>query len=197
LLVRRNAPFDRYVAGDFDAITPAAKRGLALFIGKAACHGCHSGASFSDQLIHNAGVAHTGPNLPAQDRGAADDVPTLLTATFNGAGQYSDDPAFGKAKLDPLRAIAAAAPGAFRTKNLRTDVARTAPYMHNGSIATLAEVVAFYNRGGDAAGFEGTKDPKMKPLNLTALEQADVVAFLETLAGEPISAVLTADTSAR
>jgi hypothetical protein len=57
--------------------------------------------------------------------------------------------------------------------------------------------VAFYNRGGDAVGFEGTKDPKMKPLNLTALEQADVVAFLETLAGEPISAVLTADTSAR
>jgi len=70
--------------------------------------------------------------------------------------------------------------GAFKTPTLR-EVANTAPYMHDGSEKTLDEVVAFYNRGGRRNKWLSTK---MKPLNLTKQEQADVVEFLKALSGE-------------
>lgn len=72
--------------------------------------------------------------------------------------------------------------GAFKTPTLR-DVALTAPYMHNGMYATLEEVVEHYNRGGDV---KENLDPNMKPLNLTAQEVSDVVAFLRALTGDPV-----------
>ncbi len=72
--------------------------------------------------------------------------------------------------------------GAFKTPTLR-DITLTAPYMHNGMYATLEEVVAHYNRGGDT---KDNLDPNLKPLNLTAQEQKDIVEFLKTLTGEPM-----------
>ena len=72
--------------------------------------------------------------------------------------------------------------GAFRTPTLR-EVAHTAPYMHDGSIKTLAEVVEYYDRGGDA---HPNLDAKMKRLDLTAQEKADLVAFMSTLSGTVI-----------
>ena len=60
----------------------------------------------------------------------------------------------------------------------------TAPYMHNGMIKTLAEVVEFYNQGG---GEDSNKDPLLKPLNLTDAEKTDLVAFLEALSGDPLT----------
>jgi cytochrome c peroxidase len=74
---------------------------------------------------------------------------------------------------------AAADRGAFKTPTLR-EVARTAPYMHDGSVATLAEVVAFYNRGG--APNPGL-DSQLRPLALTPVEQQELVAFLRSLSG--------------
>ena len=71
--------------------------------------------------------------------------------------------------------------GAFRTPTLR-QVAQTAPYMHDGSLATLEEVIELYDRGGDPNPW---LDPEMQPLNLTLQEKADLVAFLRTLTGEP------------
>ncbi len=73
--------------------------------------------------------------------------------------------------------------GAFKTPTLR-DIALTAPYMHNGMYLTLAEVVGHYNRGGDV---KEHLDPNLKPLNLSAGEQEDLVAFLKTLTGDPIA----------
>jgi len=70
--------------------------------------------------------------------------------------------------------------GAFKTPTLR-DVARRPPYMHDGSLKTLEEVVAFYNRGGNRNPW---RSPAIQPLNLTASEQADLVTFLEALTGE-------------
>jgi cytochrome c peroxidase len=70
--------------------------------------------------------------------------------------------------------------GAFKTPTLR-NLALTAPYMHNGAFASLEEVVAFYNRGGDKASH---KSELMEPLNLSAAEQADLVAFLKALTGD-------------
>ena len=70
--------------------------------------------------------------------------------------------------------------GAFKTPTLR-EVARTAPYMHDGSLATLTEVVDFYDRGG--APNPGLAN-QLRPLELTASEKLDVVAFLRSLSGD-------------
>jgi cytochrome c peroxidase len=70
--------------------------------------------------------------------------------------------------------------GAFKTPTLR-DVARTAPYMHDGSLRTLEEVVAFYDRGGNP---NPALDPALQPLSLDDEEKADLVAFLEALNGD-------------
>ncbi|MDP6389774.1 MAG: photosynthetic protein synthase I, partial [Alphaproteobacteria bacterium] len=60
----------------------------------------------------------------------------------------------------------------------------TAPYMHNGMIKTLGDVVAFYNKGG---GNDPNKDRMMRPLDLSTQEQSDLVAFLEALSGQPLT----------
>jgi cytochrome c peroxidase len=153
LLVSRNAPFDRYVAGDEAAISDSAKRGLGLFIGDALCIECHSGPRFSDDDFYDTGVPQTGDHVPADDPGRGDVM------------GYEDQV------------------GKFRTPGLRT-VAQTAPYMHTGALATLDEVVEYYWRGGG----EGAEDhPAIAPLDLTADDMRDLVAFLETLTGEPIA----------
>ena len=190
-LVSRNAPFDQYVAGDKSAISVAAKRGAKLFIGKAACNGCHIDETFTDQEFHNTGIMQT---IDPLDDGRFFDLPRALTNTFNGAGMYSDDPAAGMAKLAGLT-VTDEMKGQFRTKSLR-HLTKTAPYFHNGSMATLEDVVRFYNAGGAESGFPGTKDPLLVPLNLSESEITDLVAFLETLTGEPVPEQYTVNTAA-
>ena len=199
-LTSRDAAFDRYVAGDFGAIGMSAKRGLKLFIGKAGCVSCHAGPFFSDNKFHNTGVLQTGENVPANDSGRFAVLQTYAVGlpTFSSAGEFSDDVPAGMVKLTELGLVSPSATdahrGQFRTKSLR-QIAETAPYMHHGGIADLAGVVELYDRGGDAVDGQ-TRDPLMKPLNLSAGEKADLVEFLKTLTGQPISAELTADTSA-
>ena len=193
LLVSRNAPIDKYVGGDYTALTAGAKRGLQLFIGKAGCVGCHSGATFSDQQFHNTGVSQMGPNVPATDNGRFDDLTRTLSNTFNGAGKFSDDQAAGAAKLAGMTPTEDLK-GLFRTASLR-QIDKTGVYMHDGVLATLEDVVHFYNIGGAATGFAGTKDPQMVPLNLSAAEETDLVEFLKSLTGEPPPATLGTDTS--
>jgi cytochrome c peroxidase len=87
--------------------------------------------------------------------------------------------------------------GLFVTPMLR-NVAQTGPYMHDGSLATLRDVVEFYRRGGDPGGV-GTRDPRIVALDLTDGDASDLVAFLEALTGDPVDPALTRDnrTSAR
>lgn len=196
--VSRNAALDRYVAGDYAAISPSAKRGLKLFIGKAGCISCHSGPFFSDRTFHNTGVTQTGDNIPAMDLGRYSVLTSYSTAIplFSSAGEFSDDAAAGMAKLTALGLTPPmptdADKGKFRTKSLR-QIEKSAPYMHTGAFADLASVVEFYDRGGDETAGQ-TKDPFMKPLNLTAAEKADLVEMLKTLSGDPVSDELKADT---
>jgi cytochrome c peroxidase len=192
-LISRNAPLDRYIAGEHEAISPEAKRGLRLFIGKAACVDCHSGAFFSDQDFHNTGVPQVGVNLPRTDNGRFDDLNRTLSNAFNGAGKYSDDQATGMAKLANME-VTDELKGKFRTSTLRS-IEKTGPYMHTGELATLEDVVRFYNWGGGTSGFAGVKHPAMVPLLLTPDEEADLVAFMRTLTGEPIPVELTMDTA--
>ncbi len=189
-LVSGNAPFDRYVAGDRDAIGDSAKRGLHLFLEH--CTGCHLGSNFSDDQFHALAVPQTGPGVPQTDNGRFQDVPALIISPFNTSGVFSDDTTTGK--LTGL-VQADAQKGQFRTKSLR-NIAGSAPYMHAGQFATLAEVVAFYNAGGGDVGATGiVKDVKLVQLNLDAAKQADLVAFLETLTGDAVPAARVVDTS--
>jgi cytochrome c peroxidase len=202
--VSRNAPLDRYIAEDFGAMSASAKNGAKLFVGKAACNACHTGPTFTDNLFHNTGVEQAAPvagapqavvdELAKGDDGRFLDVTKVLSSPFKGDGEYTDDAAAGAEKLAGV-AQDEADKGKFRTKGLR-QVAESSTYQHNGSLVTLEEVVHFYNVGGAASGFSGTKDPKIKPLNLTSEEEADLVAFLKTLTGDPVPAALGEDTSA-
>jgi cytochrome c peroxidase len=190
-LVSRGAPFDRYVAGDFGALTTSAKRGLKLFIGKAGCESCHKHETFTDQDFHDTGVPQATTPF---DEGRFTDV-TRLPNIWNGAGEYSDDRAAGAAKLAGIEQTEEMR-GQFRTKSLR-HVGETGPYFHDGSASTLADVVRFYNGGGGAEGtFPGKKEDQIMPLNLSESEIADLVEFLLSLTGDPIPAELTSNTSA-
>jgi cytochrome c peroxidase len=192
-LVSRNAPIDKYIQGDYTQLSSAAKRGLRLFIGKAACVDCHSGPELSDHKFHNTGIPQVGINLPRVDNGRYDDLQKTLASAFTGAGKFSDDPTAGMAKLAGMQ-VTNDLMGLFRTPMLR-QVSNTGPYMHTGSLLTLEDVVQFYNGGGGTADFSGTKSPAMVPLLLSDDEQTDLVAFLNSLTGDPPPADLGKDTS--
>ncbi|HEY0136823.1 MAG TPA: cytochrome c peroxidase [Nannocystis sp.] len=197
LLISRDAPFDRYVAGDMTAIDASAKRGLKLFIGKAACVECHDGPHFddSDDKFRVNGLRPEGSQVVPEETGRQFVIDYILANPFNGAGELSDDVAEGKRRLAEISGLDAAAiaelNGKWRVKGLR-QVAVTAPYMHTGQFKTLREVVEFYNDGGHPDGFVGIKDPLMVPLNLSESEIDDLVAFLGTLTGEQVPAALIA-----
>jgi cytochrome c peroxidase len=193
-LISVGSPFDRYVDGDTSALSLAAKRGLKLFIGKAACDSCHSGTTLSDEKFHNTAVPQTGVHTlkgPGFDVGRFGAIGVYLSSDFNSHGGYNDAPSIdrtvGVVATESLK-------GAFRTKSLRS-VAMTAPYMHTGEVATLKDVVRFYNQGGGTSDYAGTRDPLIQPLNLTESEMDDLVAFLESLTGDPVPAELLVDTS--
>ncbi|HUQ03958.1 MAG TPA: cytochrome c peroxidase [Kofleriaceae bacterium] len=188
-LVSRDTPLDRYLAGDVDALTPAAKRGLRTFL--AHCAECHSGPMLADDEFHALGVPQTGPGVPAADLGRYQDVPALLSSRFNVDGVFSDDRATGRlaglAQIDAQK-------GQFRTKSLR-DVGGARPYMHAGQLATLRDVVTFYNDGGGAVADGVVKDERMVPLGLTMGEQNDLVELLLMLDGQPVPATWLVDLS--
>ncbi|HNN92801.1 MAG TPA: cytochrome c peroxidase [Pseudomonadota bacterium] len=191
-LTSRNSQFDRYVGGDRSAMTTSAKRGLKLFIGKAACDACHNGPIFSDEKFHNTGVPQIGEHVlkgPDFDPGRYGAVEIQRAWDFRANGPYSDDPSVERDPLPPAGAIPAELRGAFRTKGIRS-ISFTGPFMHTGHLATLRDVVQFYNMGGGSSDFAGTKDPLLKPLNLSSAEIDDLVAFLESLTGDTIPAAL-------
>lgn len=138
-----DAPYDRFVAGEHDALTPQQRHGLWLFESRAKCWQCHTPPLFTDEGFHNTGVG--------AERG-------LERARAAITGDAADT-------------------GRFRTPTLR-GLRLTAPYMHDGSITTLADVVAFYARGG---GANEHLDARMQRLELSAADQRALVAFLESL----------------
>lgn len=176
--------FDRMLAGDDTAMTPGAIRGARLFIGKAACDECHRGPAFMDEKFHNIGVPQVGEFVPSLDQGRSDGIPLVKKSTFNRAGVFSDAPPDDSHLRD--LAVTDADLGAFKTPTLR-NVARTAPYMHDGVYATLGEVVHHYNIGGATGNYAGTREVTISPLLLDDSEEADLVEFLLSLTdGAPL-----------
>ncbi len=190
-LVAGNSPFDRYYfKGQTDAMTEAQVRGFQLFIGQARCVSCHAieqdHALFTDGRFHNIGIGInqiqqdiprlTQAFLEAKNKGGQVDVLVLTDKKSSELGRF--------AVTDELSQI-----GAFKTPTLR-NVDLTAPYMHDGSLKTLKEVMVHYNNGGvDKAG-EPVNDflsGGIRPLNLTEPQLDDLVAFMKALTSSSIS----------
>ncbi len=153
-LISGNSAFDRYAyGGDRDALAPDARRGYELFVGRADCSRCH--------LVGDRYALFS--DLKYHDLGVGY-RPELAKYDDIGLGGISTDDSSGL----------------FQTPSLR-NVARTAPYMHDGSLATLEEVVEFHDRGGQPSPH---RDPALRPLGLSAQEKRDLVAFLRALSGD-------------
>ena len=185
-LLSGNSPFDRFITGKSGALTATQLRGWELFKGKAKCIECHtySGNSpfFTDFKFHNTGVAAADSlfetfinNLTASSRplsaSSHPGEPLLLAHSdgFSELGRYT----VTRERTDI---------GAFKTPTLR-DVELTSPYMHNGSLKTLIDVVRFYNRGDNA---NSHLDSRMQPLQLSDTEINDLVEFMRALTSDDI-----------
>ena len=196
-LVSRNAPFDRFVAGDPQAITDTAKRGLKLFIGPAGCVHCHNTPLLSDDDFHVIGLridTSLSPHADPTEIGRAANQalicgPSVAGAVFNVNGPFSDDP---DTTRDGNFCSQIIPQGLWRTKGLR-QIAGTAPYFRDGQAATLEDVIDFYDRGGDPEGTFLGGPKEIRPLNLSLADKAWLKAFLETLTGDPIPVKYLAD----
>jgi cytochrome c peroxidase len=177
-LIFLDAPFDRFAAGDSGAISAAAQRGLDLFNGKARCVSCHmvnsSNPLGTDNLFHNIGVSARTQNFEAL---AGKALGVLKENSDTGAldklAIETDMSELGRFLVTKKRGDV----GAFKTEQLR-NVGLTAPYMHDGSLKTLWDVMDHYNKGGETNAY---LDGGIEPLNLSESEINDVVAFLFTL----------------
>lgn len=182
-LVAGDSPFDRYFyGGDKKAMSPAAIRGLKVFVEQGRCVSCHvieqTQALFTDNRFHMIGVA-------AQDM--PKDLDQLSAAVEEVKEKGTDIAVLSNKKTSSLGRFAVTRDlteiGAFKTPTLR-NIDLTAPYMHDGSIETLEEVVQFYNNGGRLEKTD--PEPKLlsggiRPLDLTDEQQADLVEFMKAL----------------
>ena len=194
----RGSAFDRYVAalrgGDAagqNVISAAAKRGLKLFVGSANCELCHAGPTFSDGQFHNLGLPVLSGKAP--DTGRSAGIRLLTANPFNGVGPFSDDRTGTASNRIAYLPSPHSQLGAFKTPDLR-NVALTAPYMHDGRFATLSQVLDFYAEGkaashGRLVGIREETANLVPPLN--DRQKSDLIAFLETLTGDPLPHSLT------
>jgi cytochrome c peroxidase len=183
--VTGDSPFDRwYFAGEEGALTTAQKRGFDLFVNQGRCVSCHlveqTQALFTDNRFHNIGVGINdiqddvpglaGKFLEAEATLSEVDVQVLTDARTSELGRFAVSRG-----MDDL--------GSFKTPTLR-NVDVTAPYMHDGSMKTLREVVEHYNNGGVTNADDPVNDflsGGIRPLDLTEEQIDDLVAFMESL----------------
>ena len=161
----------------------AARRGAALFVGKARCSMCHAGPVLSDGGFHNLGLDELDPRIPL-DLGRQSGAARVLEDPFNAFGPFSDDRVGPGAQRARALGVDASQAGQFRTPTLR-NVAGSRPWFHDGRFTTLDQVVAFKNDPSATVPQVGERDPLLVPLGLSADEQRDLVAFLETLTDAP------------
>lgn len=183
-LVSGNSPFDRwYYGGDDNALSEDEVRGFAVFSGRGNCVSCHTiqadHALFTDQKMHNTGVGYAR----SQDKEGGSTRVQLAPGVFVDVSDEIIREVGSRIPPDLGRSRVTGNPEdrwSFVTPSLR-NVALTRPYMHDGSLGTLAAVVDFYDRGGVPNPLQ---DERIQPLRLSEQERADLVAFLQALTGE-------------
>ncbi|QYF95717.1 hypothetical protein KY495_11510 [Massilia sp. PAMC28688] len=187
-LVAGNSRFDRWHYGkQAHALTPQEQAGFKIFTGKGRCVACHAigkqHALFTDGRFHNTGVG-LGPRAGSHRVRLAAGIDIEVTAQSLASVSEPLQADLGRYEVTRLPAHRYA----YRTPGLR-NVALTAPYMHDGSLASLEDVVAFYQRGGID---NPARDPLLRPLQLGEQEKADLSAFLRSLTGDKIDALAAA-----
>jgi len=182
--------FDAWLLGDETALDEDEQAGAELFV-TLGCDHCHSGPQLSDEKFHNVGAANVVANFvePYDDPGAVDGLAGALTDPLNSRGEHSDG---DDGRLDQLPADLEILRGAFRTPSLRCVSSRPS-FFHAAQTRSLADVVLFFDEGGDGRGYQGEKDPLIVPLGMTSDERKQLLAFLEALAGPGPAAELTVE----
>ncbi len=178
LLTCGQSRFDQWMQGKATALNNAEQRGAQLFVGRGQCVNCHSGPFLSDQKFHNVGLSPTTVAvvfIDSNDQGASVGLATSLADPLNTHGHFSD----GDDDRLP-HSVDASMLGAFRTPALRC-AARRPSFMHTGQLGSMKDVVSFFARGGDPFGYPGKNE--LSVLSLNQADQADLVAFLQTLEG--------------
>lgn len=156
----------------------AAQRGLKIFIGKGGCASCHSGPNFTSGGFYSTGLSRHAPD-GKPDPGRLAGVKALLESRYNLLSAYNDDKSGVSAVRTRDATLAKANTGEFKTPSLR-NLMLTSPYGRDGQIDTLADVVRHYATV-DPVRLHAKDGQPLKPLNLTAREQSDLVVFLESL----------------
>jgi cytochrome c peroxidase len=184
-LIFLDAPFDDFFAGKTDAISAEAQQGWQIFKGKGRCMGCHtlnaSNPLGTDFLYHNIGVSARKQNFEELALRAAGEVGEQAATKdqLDKLALQTDLSELGRFMVTRRRADI----GAFKTQHIR-NIGLTAPYMHDGSLQTLWDVMDHYNKGGEANTF---LDGGIEPLALSEQEIDRVVAFLFTLSDKRFS----------
>jgi cytochrome c peroxidase len=183
-LILLSAPFDRFAAGDASAISDDAKAGWALFNGKGRCVSCHQMSSSNpigtDNRFHNVGVSARHKDFEQLAiRGLEALSKDASKAALDRLALETDLGELGRFVVTRNRADI----GAFKTQQVR-NVGVTAPYMHDGSMPTLWDVVDHYNKGGEPNAY---LDGGIEPLALTPNEEDQLVAFLFSLTDDRLA----------
>lgn len=154
--LRSSGPYDRFLAGDNAALSDEARRGAALFV-ELGCSACHSGPLLTNGSYHNLGLYGFT---------VVEDVPPSQEGLYGVTGQAADM-------------------GRWRVPSLR-NVALTAPYFHDGSAATLEDVLDVYEQGGRGTGQRSPlKSEALVPITMSREDRAALIAFLRALTDEP------------
>jgi cytochrome c peroxidase len=188
--VSGNSRFDRwYYGGQKDALNPFEQTGFQVFMGKGRCVSCHligeKSALFTDHKFHNTGLGWERSMHPERASYRVQLAPGVYVQVKGSLLKAFEPPQadVGRYEVtnDPKDRWS------YKTPILR-NVALTNPYMHDGSMATLEDVVAFYDKGGID---NENKSPLLQPLNLSKTEKAALVAFMKTFTGDNVDALVT------
>ena len=190
-LVSANSAFDRwYYGNESEAMSDKQKAGFKLFSGKAGCSGCHQvnkqHALFSDNLLHNTGIGYQRSMAQKPEQASVLIAPGEQITIQSDSVAESSEPVASDLGLYEITEKPADR-WKYRTPSLR-NIALTAPYMHDGSISTLAEIIEFYNLGGID---NELRDPLIRPLNLSQKEAGQLVAFLGALTGDNVDKLVS------
>lgn len=183
-LVSAPSAFDRFInavkANDAEAAAQypvAALRGYRLFVGAGRCHLCHLGPRFTNDEFATAGVPYFTDD--GVDKGRYQGVKRLKGNRYSRLGSFTDAPDSPRARFTRFAKRNADLFGAFKVPSLR-NLVHTAPYMHDGSLATLADVVEHYSQMNEER-LHNIANSLLRALKLSAQEKAGLQAFLESL----------------
>jgi len=171
----------KLLAGDTTALesySAAALRGLKIFLGDANCHVCHFGANFSNGEFHDVGRPFF-TDVGQVDSGRHSGIKRVRDDKYNLTGDFNG--VTDQRELRKIRTVRLSQNnfGQWRTPSLR-NLTLTAPYMHDGSLATLRDVVDYYS-DIDPTRLHSKGESILKPLDLDEQSRSDLVRFLESL----------------